>query len=100
MTEPGPVTDIRSSLPSGESSALRSPRSALGEVAAQASGTAVSLFCASKAANLLTCACDPPAPGPLGIPRWCWGLLALILIAVPTSVRQVERLVKAVRGNR
>lgn len=86
--------DTPSSLRSGPPSGSHSRRSVAGELVAHISSTAISLFCASKVAPLLL----ESTPGPLGVPRWGWALGALVLIAVPTSLRQATKLVQVVRG--
>lgn len=90
----GPATGTPSSLPVGGSSASASPRSVAGELLAQASGTGISALCALKASALLSC--TDATPGPLGVPRWAFGLLALVFIAVPTSMYQARRILTAV----
>jgi len=92
----GPDSGTPSSSSSTPSSALASPRSVASEVVAQITGAAVSLFCAWKAAGLLM----DNTPGPLGVPKWGWGLLALATIATPTSWVQLRKLLVALRGGR
>jgi len=93
MGKRGRDTDTPSSSRSTDSQDLPSQRSAAGEVTAQLAGVAISLFAADRASRLLTCLDD--VPGPLGVPRWLWGLGALIVIAVPTSVWQARKLAVA-----
>lgn len=91
-------TDTPSSSSSGPLPEGRSPRSVPEAVTAQLCGTGVSLFCASKAAQLLSCTATDL--GPLGLPRWLWGLAALVLVAVPTSAYQARKIFQAVLAAR
>ena len=94
----GPASVTPSSSPGGPPSVSSSPRSAVGELLAQASGTGISVLCAIKASALLSC--TEAIPGPLGMPRWLWGLAALVLIAVPTSAYQARKIVTALLAAR
>lgn len=90
--EPRRVTPVAS-----PSTALQEPLSqpsAAGEVAKALSGMLVSLFCATFAGRLALS--DDPTPGPLGLPKWCYGLIGLVVIAVPTSAYQLRKAVQAV----
>jgi hypothetical protein len=96
--ESGPAAGAGPVSRSGVSSASPLPRSPAGEVASQLAGAGVSLWCAGKAAALLSC--SDGTPGPLSLPRWMWGLAALVLIAVPSSAFQLRRIVQTVLGAR
>lgn len=95
MPKPKGNTDTPSSSASTGSQELPSQRSAIGEVVAQLTGLGISLFAAQKASILLACTGED-VTGPLGIPRWLWGLFALVLIAVPTSAYQARKLAIAI----
>jgi len=97
--EPRRVTG--GSSPSTDSSGSPSPSSAVGEVAKLACGMIVSLFCATIAGRIAWSM--DPTPGPLGWPKWFWGLVGVVGIGAPTSFYQARKLVQSVialRGGR
>lgn len=88
------VTDTPPSSSPGGSPASALSRSEPMGVVSQLCGTAVSLFCASKAAELLVCTASDM--GPLGVPRWLYGLIGLVFIAIPTSAYQARKILQMV----
>ena len=90
--EPRRVT--AASSPSTASSASSSPSSERGEVAKLICGMIVSLFCATIAGKIAW-SMDPTL-GPLGVPKWFWGLVGVVGIGAPTSFYQARKLAQAV----
>lgn len=86
MTAPGTVPESVTPSPSQPSASPASQSQRSGMVATVVGG-AVCAYALSLAAPLLASTCEDR--------RWAWGLGALVLIAVPTSARQLIELGKA-----
>lgn len=80
MTDPGSIHGSDTPQPSSSSASVGSSSQKSGLVATVV-GAAVCIYALSRVAPLLACQCEDR--------RWMWGLGAAVLIAVPTSARQL-----------
>lgn len=91
MTDLGNVPESVTPSPS-QPSASQASRSQPSAMVATVVGAGVCVYALSQVAPLLASPCDDR--------RWMWGLGAAVLIAVPTSARQLIELARAFLAKR